>query len=148
MLGFAPNALSCVSVTTYFYVYLAGDLTWIMPLGEVCYRELPCLVITSSAQIHRRTFDDSSSSHARGLAQQGTQHVFGSLSSAQARGLGRLLLGTSPLGSTSSIAQGLAANNYLMWLRLTRLISSRAGRRKTTRKKTYAKTSLYYRGVK
>jgi hypothetical protein len=30
----APNTVSCISVTTYFYVYLAGDPTWTMVLGE------------------------------------------------------------------------------------------------------------------
>jgi hypothetical protein len=34
MLEFAHNMISCISVRTYFYVYLAGDLTWTMLLGE------------------------------------------------------------------------------------------------------------------
>jgi hypothetical protein len=35
MLGFAPNMISCISVTTYFYVYLAGDLIWTVLLGKL-----------------------------------------------------------------------------------------------------------------
>jgi hypothetical protein len=35
MLGFASNAISYISVTTYFYVYLAGDLTWDYAAGRV-----------------------------------------------------------------------------------------------------------------
>jgi hypothetical protein len=30
----APNMVSCVSVTTYFYIYLAGNLIWTVLLGE------------------------------------------------------------------------------------------------------------------
>jgi hypothetical protein len=33
--GNAPNTVSCLSVITYFYVYLAGDLIWIELLGEL-----------------------------------------------------------------------------------------------------------------
>jgi hypothetical protein len=32
--GIAPNMISCLSVTTYFYDYLAGDLIWTVLLGE------------------------------------------------------------------------------------------------------------------
>jgi hypothetical protein len=32
--GIAPNMISCISVTTYFYVYLAGDLMWTVLLDE------------------------------------------------------------------------------------------------------------------
>jgi hypothetical protein len=35
MLGFAPNMISYIPVTTYFYVHLAKDLTWTMLLGEL-----------------------------------------------------------------------------------------------------------------
>jgi hypothetical protein len=48
-----------------------------MLLGDVCSRELTYLAITSSVQI--------------------SQHVFGGLSSSQARGLGGLLLTASSL---------------------------------------------------
>jgi hypothetical protein len=68
MLGFTPNMISCISVTTYFYVYLAGDQTWIMPLGEVCSRELPYMAITSSAQTTRRASSDLADPQPRGLA--------------------------------------------------------------------------------
>jgi hypothetical protein len=32
--GIAPNTVSYISVTTYFYIYLAGDLIWTVLLGE------------------------------------------------------------------------------------------------------------------
>jgi hypothetical protein len=32
--GIAPNTVSYLSVTTYFYVYLVGDLIWTVLLGE------------------------------------------------------------------------------------------------------------------
>jgi hypothetical protein len=68
MLVFAPDSISRISSgTTYFYVYLAGDQTWTVLLGDVCSRELPYLAITSSAQTTRHAFGNSSSSHARGM---------------------------------------------------------------------------------
>jgi hypothetical protein len=92
MLGFAPNSISCILVTTYFLFTLQGttprlclSVRYAMPLGKVCSWELPYLAITSSAQTPRRAFGSSSSSHARG--RQGTQIAFDDSSSSHARGL-------------------------------------------------------------
>jgi hypothetical protein len=30
-----PKTVSCLSITTYFYVYLAGDPIWTVLLGEL-----------------------------------------------------------------------------------------------------------------
>jgi hypothetical protein len=34
VLGFAPDTVSCISVTTYFYIYLTGDLISTVLLGK------------------------------------------------------------------------------------------------------------------
>jgi hypothetical protein len=57
MLGFAPNMISCISVTTYFYVYLVGDLTWTMLLGK--------LDSTPTSYLHQQSPTTTSTSRER-----------------------------------------------------------------------------------
>jgi hypothetical protein len=41
MLEFALDSISCISVITYFYIYIVGDQIFTTPLDEICFHELP-----------------------------------------------------------------------------------------------------------
>jgi hypothetical protein len=56
--GNTPKTVSCLSVTTYFYVYLTGDLIWTVLLGESD---------SNSDQLASSTFANDYSDFARTL---------------------------------------------------------------------------------
>jgi hypothetical protein len=58
ILGFAPNTISYISVTTYVYVYLAGDQIWTLLLGKSdstptswLHQQLPMTTSTSRERL-------------------------------------------------------------------------------------------------
>jgi hypothetical protein len=126
-LGFAPDAISCISVTTYFYVYLAGDQIRTMLTGEVCFRELSYSAITLSAQTTELASNDSADSQARRLAPPTMWRIssdsvstyatrrrtFGGSFSSYARGLGVRTFG----GLSSSHARRLGVKRHSAYLR-------------------------------
>jgi hypothetical protein len=146
MLGFAPDSISCISVTTYLFVHLAGDQTWTMPLGEVCFescvtwlslrRHIPLGVLVAAQPIPRlggwrrrrqtmwRIFSDSADTYA-------TRYTFGGSSSSYAQGLDATRHSAYLRQLVQLSCSGAERNRAFSMLSAARLASIlRAGRRK------------------
>jgi hypothetical protein len=66
-MGPAPDLISRISITTYFYIYLAGDQIWTMSLGGVRSRELPYSATTLLDRVRSRELPYSATTPPGGV---------------------------------------------------------------------------------